>query len=188
MNNTFQHFNNDFDSKYCSPVMNWHNDIPFLESETEQLIPWETEFINGNHNLFNYDTPILINPVTYHKIDCSWQKCPNKREKKYCGSKPKKGKVCGGALVSQACSHMENDTMVGICSNHYKKLCKKNGWNYQLSQCANIQCDLLNLGALRFSITNDNLTALIGFPVGYGHYVKPKKISKIKNNKNRKNN
>lgn len=119
------------------------------------------------------ESNVVIDSVTGHLATCKFRGHVNRA---YNGIKPHCNHVlkcstrdnivyCGGNCSNQAC--IDNDGM-GRCvgrNDHWGKECKENGWDKNLSKCANIICDNLAISLdERKGINQHTISDLLGVP------------------------
>lgn len=115
---------------------------------------------------------LSVNKRTGHLNECGSRNYPINRVvngvKPYCYSivKTANGTTqCCGSLVSKQSCLVDGK---GFCSNpadHWGLLCSSNGWNREISRCANLIADQLNLDPkIRNSINQDNIEDILGIP------------------------
>lgn len=108
-----------------------------------------------------------INRITGHLEDCEFAEHPNRvveGRKAYCFHELKDGQFCGGQISKQSCLMLGKGFCAGA-ADHWGKLCKKYGWNRELSRCANIIADSLKIPKeLRSSINQNNIQLILGIP------------------------
>jgi hypothetical protein len=107
-----------------------------------------------------------------HLPGCLCQFVPNSLEPKpECPYMRTANRRCGKQLSKQGCARMQGVDAVGFCSEHYKMMCRTNGWDQYLSRCANELCDRLEIDLdLRKRITSENILTILGLPakIKYG--------------------
>lgn len=103
----------------------------------------------------------------------------NNKDKGYCTYITEKNEECGSYASKQFCV-MKNDSEV-LCSMHYFKIyCEPTEWDYELSRCANLRCDELDIGEkARSKINQKNICKILNMD-NDSHHISDARIKKVK--------